>query len=395
MTIALDPHRLAQVSLSFRRAVDRELLPGFAVRVNVGDSTVFEDHYGRRDLAHSRPIEEDTIYRVFSMTKPMTSVAALMLYERGRLDLRAPLAEYLPEFADTPVCRTTAHDPEDVEPQRTPLTAWHLLTHTSGLTYDWAGHNGVNALYRRYGIADALGTNDLATSVKQLAGLPLLFQPGTAWNYSVSTDVLGRLVEVVSGRTLEEFFRAELLDPLGMSQSGFSVPPSERHRIAVLYAGEPGGTRFVPMPAAAADPGAEPVLFAGGAGLYSTVGDYQRFVLALVSGGAGLIGPETLRFATRNHLPGGRDIASFQRHGLEDDLSGLGFGLGFAVVTDPAARRILTRTGVYYWNGAGGSTFFVDPASKISATFMMQVRSASNATWEALLHRLVFAALTD
>ncbi|MET3808238.1 CubicO group peptidase (beta-lactamase class C family) [Nakamurella sp. UYEF19] len=394
MTIAFDPHRLAQISRCFRRAVDHGLLPGFDVRVNIGQSTVLEDHYGQRDLERSLPVEADTIYRVVSMTKPMTSVATLMLYERGLLDVRAPLSEYIPEFAATSVCRTVAHDPDDVEPLQAPLTAWHLLTHTSGLTYNWAGENGVNRLYQQFGIAEAYGKTDLATNVTHLAGLPLLFQPGTAWNYSVSNDVLGRLVEIVSGSSLDQFFQSELLDPLNMSQSGFSVPMPERHRIAQFYGGQPGGTTFLPMPATA-DPGAEPVLLSGGGGLFSTMDDYQRFVLALAAGGGGLISPETLKFATSNHLPGGADIASFQRHGLEDDLSGLGFGLGFAVVTDPIARRILTRKGVYYWNGAGGTAFFVDPASKISATFMMQVRSASNTSWEALLHRLVFAALAD
>ncbi|MTD13209.1 serine hydrolase [Nakamurella sp. YIM 132087] len=398
MSVRLDPARLRRVPETFSRAVGEGLLPGYALRINQGTEVVLDTQDGLRDLERSLPVERDTVFRAFSMTKPITSVAALMLYERGDLDIRVPLATYLPEFAHTPVCRTAAGDPADVVPMTNPLSAWHLLTHTSGLGYEWSGQNGVTEAYHRHRICDPDGPEDLATSVRRLAGLPLLFQPGSAWNYSMSVDVLGRLVEVVSGRPLDEFLAAEIFGPLGMTDTGFAVRSADLGRLATFYEAVPGGGHR-PMSIFGPAVDAPPNLLAGGGGLYTTIEDYQAFVLMLAAGGRvgdrWLIGPETLRFATTNHLPGGVDLAAFAHRGLEDDLSGLGFGLGFAVVTDPPARRIQTRRGVHFWNGLGGGTFFIDRESGLSATYLMSVRSATNFVWEAKLQQLVHQAIVD
>jgi CubicO group peptidase (beta-lactamase class C family) len=394
MTVDVDRQRMQRVPEFFRKAVDDGRLPGFALRINCGTDTILRDHYGLRDIEADLPVEEDTRYRIFSMTKPMTSVAAMMLYERGALDLRAPLRDYIGEFAETPVWDGTVGGAPGGGPQTTELTVWHLLTHTSGLTYSFLGANVINERYDALCMMDPFGPMDLAAGCAALATVPLLFQPGTAWNYSVSTDVLGRVIEVASGTPLDDFFSRELLQPLGMSSTGFSVPAADRHRLATLYTGTADDSSFTPRPMPPPD---APTLFSGGAGLYSTVDDYQRFVLALANDGEleghRLLAPRTLTYMTRNHLPDGLDLSAHQRHPLEDDLGGLGFGLGFATVIDAPRRRMLTGEGAYYWNGAGGSTFLVDPATGVSATFMMQVRSPSNHRWESRLHQLLYQSL--
>lgn len=395
MTLRISTERLQRVPEYFRRAVDAGRLPGYAVHIELDGATLLRDHHGRRDLRSDLPVEEDTRYRIFSMTKPMTSVAAMMLYERGDLELRAPVRDFIPEFADTPVCVGRSADPAQVEPQSPELTVWHLLTHTSGLTYPFMG--GDNPVNRRYGalrLMDPAGPVDLAGSCRALATVPLLFQPGSAWNYSVSTDVLGRVLEVAAGSALDTVLARELLEPLGMSSTGFSLPAADRGRLATLYSAGADSSSFTPLDAPSGEP---PTLLSGGAGLYSTLDDYRRFVSMLAAGGRvgdhHLVGRETLAYMARNHLPGGLDLAAHQRYPMEDDLAGLGFGLGFATVVDATRRRILTREGVHYWNGAGGSTFLVDPSTGLSATFMMQVRSPTNFRWESSLQRLIYQAL--
>ncbi len=396
MTVRPDGRRLERITTHLRRAVDTGRLPGWSVSVDVAGENVFRDHYGYLDLEARVPVAPDSIFRAFSMTKPITSVAAMMLYEQGLFDLRTPVAEFIPEFADTMVCATPDADPEQLEPQRVPLTIWHLLTHTSGLTYSWLGGNRVGARYDRARLGYPGGTADLAETARQLAAQPLLFQPGTYWNYSMSTDVLGRVVEVASGQSLDRYLQESIFGPLKMDETAFGVAESERDRVAVLYDQDAPTAPFTPSQLFTNVELGVPAFLSGGGGLFTTLDDYRRFAAMLAGGGRldgeVIIGSDTLNYMATNHLPPGVDLASFCRTPLEGDLSGLGFGLGFAVVIDAPARRILTRPGNYYWNGAGGTTFWIDAERELSVVFMMQVRSSTNYQWESDLRKLVYQA---
>jgi CubicO group peptidase (beta-lactamase class C family) len=396
MTVEPDGTRLDRISAHFQRAVDAGRLPGWSARVDVAGETVFRDHGGVLDLEQRVPVAPDSIFRAFSMTKPITSVAAMMLYEQGRFDLRTPVAEFIPEFADTMVCATPDADPDQLEPQREPLSIWHLLTHTSGLTYSWLGDNRVGAQYNRAQIGFPGGTADLAETARQIAGIPLLFQPGRYWNYSMSTDVLGRVVEVASGQSLDAYLQSNILGPLGMSDTAFGVPEDKGERVAVFYDQAAPDAAFTPNPVYTNRDLSQPAFLSGGGGLFTTLDDYSRFAAMLAAGGSldgeVIIGRDTLDYMASNHLPPGEDLDTFARTPLEGNLAGLGFGLGFAVVIDAPARRILTRPGNYYWNGAGGSTFWIDAERELSVVFMMSVRSGTNYQWESDLRKLVYQA---
>jgi CubicO group peptidase (beta-lactamase class C family) len=396
MTVEPDGGRLTRISAHLQRAVDSGRLPGWSVSVDVAGQTVFRDHGGVLDIDNQVPVTPDSIFRAFSMTKPITSVAAMTLYEQGRFDLRTPVAEFIPEFADTMVCATPDADPDQVEPQREPLTVWHLLTHTSGLTYSWLGDNRVGAQYNRAQIGFPDGTADLAETARQLAKIPLLFQPGRYWNYSMSTDVLGRVVEVASGQSLDGYLQDTILGPLKMSDTAFGVAPANSERVAVLYDQSAPGAAFTPNQVFTNRDLSQPAFLSGGGGLFTTLDDYSRFAAMLAAGGSldgqVIIGRDTLAYMASNHLPPGQDLHTFARTPLEGNLAGLGFGLGFAVVIDAPARRILTRPGNYYWNGAGGSTFWIDPERQLSVVLMMSVRSSTNYQWESDLRKLVYQA---
>ncbi|HEV8063337.1 MAG TPA: serine hydrolase domain-containing protein, partial [Acidimicrobiales bacterium] len=355
--------------------------------------------YGLADMEAKTPVEDDTIWRIFSMTKPITSVAAMMLYEQGALELTDPVSRYIPSFEDVRVWVGGSSVRAVTEPATEPVRIWHLLTHTSGLTYGFHYAHPVDAMYRAAGFdMGAEPDLDLAGCCDAWASLPLLFQPGSSWNYSVSTDVLGRVVEVASGQSLDEYFKTHIFDPLAMGDTAFSVKPEEASRLAQLYV--PDATTGKAHSAGRFGAGAlgRPRHFSGGGGLVSTAGDYVRFAEMLRGGGAvgdvRLLGPRTLDFMIQNHLPGNADIASFGTPiNAEAPPVGLGFGLGFGVAIDPVASHALTGRGEYSWGGAASTGFFVDPGEDMTAVFMTQLLPSSTYPLRPQLRQLVYQAI--
>jgi CubicO group peptidase (beta-lactamase class C family) len=399
--VGFDAARLSRIDRHFRRYVDDGRLPGWLLVVTRGGKVAHLAGYGQRDLETGAPVEADTLWRIYSMTKPITSVAAMMLYEEGAFELMDPVNRWIPSFADVRVWNGgSALRPVTVAATE-PVRVWHLLTHTAGLTYGFHHAHPVDALYRAAGFEWGwpAGT-DLAGCCDAWAGLPLLFQPGAAWNYSVATDVIGRLVEVASGLTLDRFFSERIFTPLGMTDTAFFARPGETDRLAALYGARPSDGRpfrLDDMGAAALSP---PAVLSGGGGLVSTAADYHRFTQMLRGGGeldgARVLGSRTVRYMARNHLPGGADLEHFSRQSFaETTYTGVGFGLGFSVVEDPVANKVLSSVGEFAWGGAASTAFWVDPAEEITALFFTQLMPSSTYPIRPQLKQLVYQALVD
>lgn len=398
--VGLDAERLARIDTHFRRYVDDGRLPGWLVLVSRGGRIAHLSTYGLRDIEAGLPVENDTLFRIYSMTKPVTSLAAMLLYEEGRFELTDPVSRYLPSFAEQRVfVGGTAAKPVTV-PATEPVRIWHLLTHTAGLSYGFHHVDPVDEMYRAAGFEWTTPPGmDLAACCDVWASFPLLFQPGTQWAYSVATDVLGRLVELISGRSLDTFFAERIFGPLGMTDTGFVVPEADVDRLAALYAvlGSEPPVRYDAFGNAALG---RPAALSGGGGLICTARDYHRFTQMLLGGGRldgeRVIGTRTLRYMTRNHLPGGVDLAGFGRPVFaEMRLPGVGFGLGFAVLVDPVKYRVLSSAGELAWGGAASTAFFVDPAEKLTALFLTQLVPSSTHPIRTQLRQLVHQALVD
>jgi CubicO group peptidase (beta-lactamase class C family) len=401
-----DPERLQRIDRHFARYVDDARLPGWLVTVSRGGRLVHVSSYGSRDLEAGLPVEAGTLWRIYSMTKPVTSVAAMMLYEEGGFELTDPVSAYIPSFADA---RVYAGGP-DMRPVTVPATEpvriWHLLTHTSGLTYGFHRVHPVDAMYRGGGFewATPPGTT-LAQACDRWAGFPLLFQPGAEWNYSVSTDVLGRVVEVVSGQSLDEFFRSRILGPLGMTDTTFCVGDGDAGRLAALYTRNPASGRAGRLDSLGATIRDPRTMHSGGGGLASTAADYHRFLQMLLGTadspageleGIRLLSPRTVSYMTRNHLPGGADLETFGRPlYAESPFRGVGFGLGFAVLTDPAAGKVVGSAGELSWGGAASTAFWIDPAEELTVSFFTQLLPSSAYRLRPQLRQLVYQALVD
>lgn len=401
--VAFDAGRLERIDTHFRRYVDEGRLPGWQIVVARGGRVAYASRYGRRDVEADLPVEDDTIFRIYSMTKPITSVAAMMLYEEGRFDLKHPVSRYIPAFADARVLTGGSTMSPVTVPATEPVRIWHLLTHTAGLTYGFHHHELADALYRKAGFEWGSPKGmDLAASCDAWAALPLAHEPGARFTYSVSTDVLGRVVEVVAGKPLDEVLRERIFEPLGMTDTAFWVDPEsdDAHRLAALYVPNPTDRsifRFDQMGKAATR---APAVLSGGGGLVSTAADYHRFVEMLRRGGeldgARLLSPRTVAYMTQNHLPGGVDLEQFgQATFAETTFDGVGFGLGFAVVQDPARNKVLSSPGEYSWGGAASTGFFVDPHEDLTAVFLTQLLPSSTYDLRAQLKRLILQALVD
>jgi CubicO group peptidase (beta-lactamase class C family) len=396
-----DPARLARIDGHFGRYVDQGKLPGFHVVVTRRGEVVHSTAYGHRDVEAGRPVESDTLWRIYSMTKPVTAVAALILCEEGRFELTDPISRYLPAFADMRVyANGSALKPATV-PATEPIRIWHLLTHTSGLTYGFMHTSVVDRLYREKGFDyNPPPELDLAGAVDELATLPLLFQPGTAWAYSMAMDVIARLVEVVSGLPIDEFFAERILRPLGMTDTRWWVDQPDADRLAAVYTPGPGDGRITRFDQFGKNALRPPRFLAGGGGLISTAADYHRFTQMLLRGGeldgVRLIGSRTVRLMRRNHLPGGCDLASLAYDGFsETPLDGIGYGLGVAVVEDPVPSRLPNNAGEFYWGGLASTTFWVDPVDEITTLFFTQLIPSSAYPIRPQLRQLVYAALVD
>jgi CubicO group peptidase (beta-lactamase class C family) len=397
--VGFDADRLARIDRHFARYVDDGRLPGWLVAVSRFGRIAHLSTYGHRDVEAEAPVERDTLFRIYSMTKPITSVAAMMLYEEGAFQLKDPVSRFIPSFADARVYRQGSALNPVTEPVVEPVRIWHLLTHTSGITYGFHHAHPVDAMYRAAGFEFGSPAGaDLAACCDIWASIPLLFQPGSEWNYGYSTDVLGRVVEVASGQSLDEFFAERIFGPLDMTETWFQAPESEHGRLAALYIANPAdGTalRFDAMGDAAKAP---PAFLSGGGGLVGTARDYHRFCLMLLNGGeldgARLLSDRTLAYMTQNHLPGGVDLEQFGRPLFaETTFDGMGFGLGFSVLDDPVKNRVLSSPGEFAWGGMASTAFLVDPLEEVTVLFMTQLMPSSTHPIRPQLKQLVYQAL--
>jgi CubicO group peptidase (beta-lactamase class C family) len=376
---------LARLTDVLKAEIARKRLPGVVAAIARKGRLAYFEVLGRQGPDSDAPMQADSIFRIFSMTKPIVSLAVMMLVEEGRLFLGEPIAKYLSEFAEMKVGVERGGRLE-LEPAAAPITIQDLLRHTSGLTYDFVATGRLKDIYTQALLHRRSQTN--AEFCKALASLPLLHQPGTHWSYSHSTDVLGRLVEVVSETSLEEFLQARILGPLGMADTAFSVPAGKASRLAQPFAKDPDTGNDVKL----YDPREVPKLQSGGGGLVSTAHDYLRFLQMLSAGGtfegARLIGRKTLAYMTSNHLGGGVSVDS----ALNLLAPGHGFGLGFAVRLAEGVAPFPASVGTYNWGGIAGTVFWVDPVEHLHALLMIQAPGQRD-FYRTLFRNLVYAAL--
>ena len=401
--VGLDPERLARIDAHFARYVDDGRLPGWLITVSRYGRLACMARYGSRDLEAGLPVTDNTVWRLYSMTKPVTSVAVMMLLEEGRLALTDPVSAFIPSFADARVFAGGSDLRQVTVPAVEPVRIWHLLTHTAGLTYGFHRAHPVDALYRAAGFEWGTPPGvDLAQACDMWAGLPLLFQPGTEWNYSVATDVLGRVVEVASGQRFDEFLAARVFRPIGMTQTAFWADEQAASRLAALYTPDRGGQarRADALGKAALAP---PGMLSGGGGLVSTAADYHRFTQMLLRtadspagelDGIRLLSPRTVGYMARNHLPGGLDLETFGRPlYAESPFRGVGFGLGFSVVIDPVPGKVICSAGEIAWGGAASTAFWIDQEAELTVSFFTQLLPSSTYPIRSQLRQLVYQAL--
>lgn len=397
-SLGFDPARLARIDVHLQsKYLDGGRFPHAAVLIGRGD-----------EIAHlwiggeARPgeaLKEDAIFRIASMTKPVTSIAVMQLVEQGKIALSEPIAKYLPEFATTGVFAAGGgNTPFVTKPLAQPIRILDLLRHTSGLTYSFQERSNVDAAYRKGGFERFDGP-DMATYVKTVAALPIEFEPGTAWNYSISTDILGALIEKISGQTLAEYFDEHIFGPLGMVDTSFQIPAGKIDRVPDCYVWD-AQARMKPYDSGANSAWArKPNYYSGGGGLVSTLADYHRFTRMLLNGGELdgqiIVAPHTIKLMTSNHLPGGGDLTQHSKSLFsEAENAGAGFGLGFGVTIDAAATMMPGNTGDFYWGGMFSTGFFVDPVDDIIMIFMTQLMPSSAYPVRREIKTMLYSALT-
>ena len=381
--IGLSSSRLQKLSDAFKREVDKGTLPGATILVARKGQVGWFDAVGRQGPAESLPMAQDTIFRIFSMTKPIVSVGIMMLVEEGLLLLAEPVAKYIPEFSKQKVGVENNGRLELTDVQR-PMTVQDLLRHTSGITYDHTGNSLVQQLYQQSRLRSRKITN--AEHAAMVAEMPLICQPGAEWNYSRSTDILGRIIEVVSGKTLGAFLTERILAPLQMAETAFFTSQENAHRLAEAFPTDPWSGDPVQLFNMLEKPNME----SGGGGLVSTTMDYARFCAMLLGGGAldgtRIIGRKTLELMASDHLS--------PQVKIKGDLvpAGHGFGLGFAVRREAGIAPFLGSKGQFFWSGMAGTFFWIDPKEELFAVFMMQGPGQRQHT-RTLVRNLVYAAV--
>ena len=409
-SVGLSSERLQRLTSWLTDQVSGDRVAGASVLVGRYGKVAYFETTGESDKEQSRAFEKDTVVRIYSMTKPITTVAAMTLYEEGCFQLDDPVAKYIPEFEEVKVWAGEG-DISNVVDCESPMLVRHVMSHTSGLTYGFMNTNPVDAVYRDNEMGEF---EDLSAWISNLATIPLISQPGSQWNYSVSTDVLGKLIEVWSGQTLEQFFSERLFAPLEMIDSGFHVKEENHGRFSALYeplVGPSMGSLNVP------DPGERHGLklvepynrsrylkptkhFSGGGGLVSTMNDYARFCQMLMNGGeldgARILSPTTIKHMRTNQLPNSKDMAAMgQPVWSETSYDGIGFGLGFAVVLDPIKASIVASPGEHHWGGAASTFFWLDPAEDLYVIFLTQLIPSSTYPIRRELRVRVYQSLVE
>jgi CubicO group peptidase (beta-lactamase class C family) len=405
MSLTFDANRLDRIAAWMDRYVQERKFAGSSVLINRGGEEVYFNAAGLRDIENNAPFERDAIARIYSMTKPITSVAIMMLVEQGLFHLDAPLSDFVPEFSHCQALVVGATSIDQTEPAPSP-TLHQLMTHTSGLSYPFNPGVLPKAMEEKDLVFKGQ-QGPLADVVRDLATLPLAFQPGSRWEYSVSTDVLGRVVEVASGQPLDQFFKDHIFDPLGMAETSFSVPEGAMDRFASLYT--PLAGNAMELNAARTDgdtlrlvdsgpetPFANTETFSGGGGLVGTIDDYMRFCEMIRGGGTlngqRLLSPLTVDFMRQNHLPG--DIADMGPSSFaEQPMEGMGFGLGGSVVRNPGRVGCPANVGDFSWGGMASTFFWIDPVLDLSVVFFTQLSPSSSYPARPQLKALVHGAL--
>jgi CubicO group peptidase (beta-lactamase class C family) len=398
----MDLKRLDRIDAWVQRYIDEGRIAGMQVLVTRHGEVVYDRPFGQRDIERRLPTEEDTLYRIYSMSKPITSVALMMLFEEGGFQLDRPVHRFIPEWANQRVLAGgTYPDLETRAPKRAP-TVRDLLSHQAGLSYGGMLDMGspVDRVYRDLKVAPERHNSTLGEVIPRIGQAPLEYEPGEAWKYSIATDVCGYLVEAISGMPLDRFLRERIFEPLGMVDTGFDVTTEQQPRFAANY--RRGADRRLQL---VDDPQDSPYLrpatfFSGGGGLVSTMDDYRRFCQMLLNGGeldgTRILGPRTLELMTINHLPDGADLTERARGGFSETTSGgIGFGLGFAVHIDQSRSAQSASEGIYYWGGAASTGFWVDPLEDLACVFMTQLMPSSTYDFPRQLRSLVYSAIVD
>jgi len=400
-TVGLSRARLARIDQFLKdRYVDAGKLPGALTLVARKGEIAHLGVVGQADVERGTPLKEDSIFRIYSMTKPLTSVALMMLVEEGAIALDDPVEKFIPAWKDLGVFEAGVAPVFMTRRPARPMQVVDLLRHTSGLTYGFQNRTNVDAAYRKAAFGGVDSKLPLEGMIAELAKLPLEFSPGEAWNYSVSTDVVGYLVQVVSGMPFQDFLRTRLIAPLGMTDTDFHVPADKADRFVACYARGPKGELALQDDPKKSSYLAPPSFYSGGGGLVSTAADYLKFSQMLLNGGTlngtRYLSRKTIALMTANHLPGGQDLTQMSRSLFSEATNaGIGFGLGFAVNLDPAKALISSSKGEYYWGGAASTAFWVDPAEELVVVFMTQLMPSSTYPIRRELRTLVYSAFDD
>lgn len=394
-SVGLNPKQLDHIAPHLDRYVDSGKLPGYLVMVARHGQPAYLRAHGLCDVENQKPVAEDTIFRIYSMTKPLTSVAIMQLYERGHFLLDNPVSRFIPAFKALRVYTAGDATKFETRPATRQVTFRDLLTHTAGFAYGTSGNHAVDDMYR----ARKIFTGTLGEMIEKLSDLPLLFDPGSQWSYSLATDILGYLVEVISGQTLDNYFAENILGPLGMEDTAFYVPEAKLARFAANYNYQEGGFRLIDSPTNSTyrQP---PTFLLGGGGLVSTVQDYFRFAQMLLNqgelDGVRILGRKTIELMTTNHMPNNGDLSSMGMPVFsETPYAGIGFGLGFSVMLNPAKAQILGSPGEYAWGGAASTAFWVDPVEEQIVIFLTQLMPSSSYPIRRELRVLTYGAIVE
>ena len=397
--VGLSAQRLDRVRKWMNGWVDSGKLAGMVACVMRRGELAFAEVVGKSDLARNKPMRADTIFRIYSMTKPLTSVAIMMLYEEGRFQLDDPISKFIPAFANPRVMTGGSRGKIETAPAEREINFRDLLTHTSGLTYGFMESTPVDAAYRaKDGVDFQTADTSLKQVVEKLATIPLIAQPGKAWNYSVATDVLGYLVEVISGQPFEKYLKEKVIDPLRMIDTDFHVPKEKHDRFAANYSAGPGGKLDLIDDPAKSRYLAPRKVNSGGGGLVSTAADYLRFCQFMLNkgelDGVRLLGRKTVELMTMNHLNGDMADMGTPRFS-ESTYTGIGFGLGFSVMIDPAKAYIAGTPGEFAWGGAASTAFWIDPAEDMAVVLLTQLMPSSTYPIRRELRVLTYQAIVD
>lgn len=400
-----DLTRLERISDHLQREyIDKGRIAGCQVAVARHGHQAFFRSFGQMDLAAGKPMADDTIFRIYSMTKPITSIALMTLYEQGLFQLDDPVSRYVPSWANQRVYVSGEGETMKTEPLDRPVSIRDMLRHTGGLTYG-GGLPGVGVqhpvdhIYRGLKVRSFGGNDDMMSFMNKLSQTPLVYQPGQRWMYSLSTDVCGALVEIISGKPFAQYLQETIFDPLGMVDTRFHVAPEKHHRFAANYSRNEDKTlKLIDDPQKSAYLQA-PGFYSGGGGLTGTTADYMRFCEMLRRGGeldgARIVGPRTLAMMHMNHLKDGQDLTQAAVGAFsETSNAGVGFGLGFATVMDQVAAGVLGG-GDYYWGGAASTIFSVDPKEDLTMVFMTQLMPSSTFNFRGQLKNIIYSSIVD